>query len=216
MPRDLQARLLRVLAEREVVPIGATKPLPVNIRVIAATHCNLEALVREGRFRDDLYYRLNGAHIVLPPLRERRDLAWLIQRMLATPGDHSGVATLALSPRASEWLHAHRWPGNLRELCNVIEFARAVCTDGLIDIGDLPDHLFRTDTDTTKAIGGVGAPSAPGPSSPDAALLLQYLRAARWNVSAVARQLGITRMTLYRRMERYGIESPNQMHATPD
>ena len=206
-----------MLAEREVVPIGATKPVPVNIRVIAATHCNLEALVREGRFRDDLYYRLNGAHIVLPPLRERRDLAWLIQRMLAAPGDHSGEATLALSSQASEWLHAHRWPGNLRELCNVIEFARAVCTDGLIEIGDLPDHLFRTDTDTglTKG-GGASTPNPPGPSSPDAALLSQYLRAARWNVSAVARQLGITRMTLYRRMERYGIESPNQMHATPD
>lgn len=215
MPRDLQARLLRVLAEREVLPIGATKPVPVNIRVIAATHCDLEALVREGRFRDDLYYRLNGAHIVLPPLRERRDLAWLIQRMLSAQGDGSETAkSFTLSPEASEWLHAHRWPGNLRELCNVIEFARAVCTGGLIEIDDLPDHLLRAEAPRVNA--GAGAPTASQPLSPDAALLLQYLRAARWNVSAVARQLGITRMTLYRRMERYGIESPNQMQGTPD
>ncbi len=215
MPRDLQARLLRVLAEREVLPIGATKPVPVNIRVIAATHCDLEALVREGRFRDDLYYRLNGAHIVLPPLRERCDLAWLIQRMLAAPSDPSGAAkSFALSSEASEWLHAHRWPGNLRELCNVIEFARAVCTDGLIEIGDLPDHLLRTDA--TRVNEGAGAPNAAQPTSRDAVLLLQYLRSARWNVSAVARQLGITRMTLYRRMQRHGIESPNQMNSTSD
>ncbi len=94
MPRDLQARLLRVLAEREVLPIGATKPTPVNIRVIAGTHCDLEALVRERRFRDDLNYRLNGAHIVLPPLRERRDLAWLIQRMRASVASVAGAANV--------------------------------------------------------------------------------------------------------------------------
>ena len=215
MPRDLQARLLRVLAEREVLPIGATKPVPVNIRVIAATHCDLEALVREGRFRDDLYYRLNGAHIVLPPLRERRDLTWLIQRMLADPTDQAGAGkSFALSPQTSEWLHAYRWPGNLRELRNVIEFARAVCTDGLIEIGDLPDHMMRADAN--RASDGSDALAKAKPPSPDAALLLQYMRASRWNVSAVARQLGITRMTLYRRMERHGIESPNQVHSAPD
>ena len=207
MPLDLQARLLRVLAEREVLPIGATRPVAVNIRVISATHCDLEARVRERRFRDDLYYRLNGAHIALPPLRERRDLDWLIGRMLGDAGD--GQARARLSSPAAEWLHAYRWPGNLRELRNVIEFACAVCANGVIELGDLPDDLVRRDSTPPGAAPVAGA----RPRSADAALLLQYLRAAQWNVSAVARQLGVARMTLYRRMARHGIVPPRD--ATP-
>jgi sigma-54 dependent transcriptional regulator, acetoin dehydrogenase operon transcriptional activator AcoR len=224
MPRDLQARLLRVLAEREVLPIGATRPVAVNIRVIAATHCPLEALVREGHFRDDLYYRLNGAHLALPPLRERRDLAWLLQRMLSEALADAPAASL--SPQAAERLHAYRWPGNLRELRNVIEFARTVCSEGVIETGDLPDYLLREPMAQTSARAlaiDPAPPNEPEPPAPtprqadahadDAALLLQYLRNAQWNVSAVARSLGLSRMTLYRRMKRWGIESPNHQQA---
>ncbi len=209
MPRELQPRLLRVLAERELLPIGATKPVPVNIRVIAATHCDLEALVRERRFRDDLYYRLNGAHIALPPLRERKDLGWLMQRMLAG-ATAAGAEPPQLSAQASELLHAHRWPGNLRELRNAIDYACALCRDGFIDASDLPDALTGTISGNAAA---APAGSTPASLPADAALLLQYLRAAQWNVSAVARQLGISRMTLYRRMQRHGIESPNHQAA---
>jgi transcriptional regulator of acetoin/glycerol metabolism len=200
MPREAQARLLRVLAEREVLPVGASRPLPVNLRVISATHRDLETLVREGRFRDDLYYRLNGAHITLPPLRQRQDLPWLVRRMLreATPPGHSAPA---LAPEASEWLAAWRWPGNLRELRNAIEYARAVCSGGYIQLTDLPDALQAAARERAAA-----APAQPGPLPAEAQLLLQYLRAARWNVSAVARQLGVARMTLYRRLKRWGIE----------
>jgi len=180
----------------------------VNIRVVAATHCDLEELVRQRHFRDDLYYRLNGAHIVLPPLRERRDLAWLIQGMLARPGH--GTAP-RLSSQASALLHAHRWPGNLRELHNVLEFAQTVCSDGVIEVDDLPDDLLRKGG--TPGAGAMGPPAAP---SDDAALLLSYLRAAQWNVTAVARQLGIARMTVYRRMQRYGIELPSHRADTAD
>lgn len=202
MPRALQARLLRVLAEREVLPIGATRPVAVNIRVIAATHCNLEALVREGRFRDDLYYRLNGAHIVLPPLRERSDLGWLLDRLLRQGWPQPG-AVPELSAEARAWLLAHRWPGNLRELRNVTEYARAVCTQGVITRADLPDSL--------QAQPSPRAPAAPtDEATSEVAQLLQQLRAARWNVTAVARQQGVSRMTLYRRMKRWGIASPNQ------
>ncbi len=211
MPLALQARLLRVLAEREVLPIGATRPVPVNVRVIAATHCDLEELVRQRSFRDDLYYRLNGAHIVLPPLRERRDLAWLIQRMLARP-EH-GTAP-QISSQASALLHAYLWPGNLRELRNVLEFAQAVCSDGVIEVDDLPDDLLRTSGATDA--GSTGTMRTPSAPSDDAALLLSYLRAAQWNVSAVARQLGIARMTVYRRMLRYGIALPSHRADTAD
>jgi sigma-54 dependent transcriptional regulator, acetoin dehydrogenase operon transcriptional activator AcoR len=100
MPLMLQAWLLHVLSEREVMPVGATRAVPVNIRVIATTHAPLEALVRAGRFRDDLYYRLNGAHIALPPLRRRSDLAVMLARLLKGR---------MLLPEAEARLLAHRW-----------------------------------------------------------------------------------------------------------
>ncbi|ABM35939.1 sigma-54-dependent Fis family transcriptional regulator [Polaromonas naphthalenivorans] len=208
MTLALQARLLRVLAEREVLPVGATRPVPVNIRVMAATHCDLEALVREGRFRADLYYRLNGAHLVLPPLRERTDLGWLIARMLANPRDGSDTAPLALSLDARARLLAHRWPGNLRELHNVIEYARSLCSHGVIELDDLPDHLAAAPRLPASASA---EPAAPAPAlASEAAQLLQHLSATHWNVAEAARRMGLSRMTLYRRMQRWGIASPNQ------
>ncbi len=194
MPLALQARLLRVLSEREVLPVGATKPVPVNIRVIAATHAPLEQWVRAGRFRDDLYYRLKGAHIELPPLRERSDLVAMITRLLGGR---------AITPVALQRLRAHRWPGNLRELRNVLDYASSLCAHGPIDLDDLPDldmgAMPLSDVSNT----------AP---DDDPQALLQALRAAQWNVSAVARGMGLSRMTLYRRMKRSGIVPPNRLH----
>jgi transcriptional regulator of acetoin/glycerol metabolism len=201
MALALQTRLLRVLAEREVVPVGATQAVPVDIRVIAATHAELQALVREGRFRDDLYYRLAGARLHLPPLRERRDSSWLLATLL-----EGAEAPARLSPQAEALLLAYRWPGNLRELHNVLGFAAAVCEGGVIEVGDLPDHLHGT---------GAGSDETAGPQPVEAQLLLQYLRAARWNVSAVAHQMGLARMTVYRRMKRWGIVAPNRVGSQP-
>jgi len=192
MPLALQARLLRVLSEREVLPVGATRPVPVNIRVIAATHAPLEQLVLAGRFRDDLYYRLKGAHIQLPPLRERSDLGAMITRLL---GGRS------LTPAALQRLMSHPWPGNLRELRNVLDYAGSLCADGAIDLDDLPElQVGRLE---------VRAADVAPDDGPQA--LLQALRAAHWNVSAVARQMGLSRMTLYRRMKRGGIVPPNML-----
>ena len=195
MPLALQARLLRVLSEREVLPVGATKPVPVNIRVIAATHAPLEQLVLAGRFRDDLYYRLKGAHIQLPPLRERSDLGAMITRLLGGR---------AITPAALQRLLAHRWPGNLRELRNVLDYAASLCANGPIDLDDLPELSMArlpSQADTTEAAHDDG---------PEA--LLHALRAAHWNVSAVAREMGLSRMTLYRRMKRAGFVPPNRMN----
>jgi transcriptional regulator of acetoin/glycerol metabolism len=200
MPLALQARLLRVLAEREVAPVGATRPQRVDIRVIAATHVDLEGHVREGRFRDDLYYRLNGAHIALPPLRSRGDLGWLVRRMLRENAKGAAAAVPELSPQVEEWLRVYPWPGNLRELHNALAYASAVCSGGVIELGDLPDSLHA----------GLRHADAHGALPAEAQLLVQYLRAAQWNVSAVARQLGVARMTLYRRMKRWQIEPPNR------
>jgi sigma-54 dependent transcriptional regulator, acetoin dehydrogenase operon transcriptional activator AcoR len=194
MPLALQARLLRVLLEREVLPVGATRPVPVNIRVIAATHAPLEQLVLAGRFRDDLYYRLKGAHIQLPPLRERSDLGAMITRLL---GGRS------LTPAALQRLLNHPWPGNLRELRNVLDYAGSLCSDGAIDLDDLPELQAR------RLTSRVDAAEIVHDDGPEA--LLQALRAAHWNVSAVARQMGLSRMTLYRRMKRGGIVPPNRL-----
>ncbi len=190
MPLALQSRLLRVLSEREVHPVGAARPVPVNVRVIAATHAPLEALVRAGRFRDDLYYRLNGAQFRLPPLRERADLAEMIRRLLGGR---------EIAPAALQKLVAWRWPGNLRELRNSLDYAASMAAGGVIEAGDLPMP------DDGRALP---PPDVSMQASGDPALR-ELLRAHRWNVSAVARQLGVARMTIYRRMKRAGIIAPH-------
>jgi transcriptional regulator of acetoin/glycerol metabolism len=210
MPLAMQARLLRVLAEREVLPIGATRAIKVDVRVLAATHADLPARVREGRFREDLYYRLAGAHLTLPPLRRRRDLGWLIGRFLGTRAD-----ARQLDPAAEQRLLAYAWPGNLRELRNALDFARAMAgPGGVIGLPELPESVLAAtsaaaleDLAPTAGSGDRASPIGSQPS-PEAMLLLQYLRAARWNISAVAHQMGLSRMTVYRRMHRWGIRPP--------
>ncbi|WP_420997782.1 sigma-54-dependent Fis family transcriptional regulator [Cupriavidus sp. 30B13] len=233
MPRELQSRLLRVLAEGEVLAIGAARPVPVNVRVISATHHPLDQLVSSGRFREDLYYRLNGARLALPPLRERTDLDWLIGKMLGAGvvGADSADSAVSLSPAARARLHAHAWPGNLRELRNALEYARAVCTGGHIEVEDLPEGIGAAPHQAGLLAPALPPASAAAPAvqpapaigtdppfdphqlPPEGMLLMQYLRAAGWNLSAVARQIGVSRMTLYRRMARYGIASPNRRDA---
>jgi len=194
MPLALQAKLLRVLSEREVLPVGASKPLAVNIRIMAATHAPLEQRVQAGRFRDDLYYRLKGAHIELPALRERSDLGAMVTRLLGGR---------VLTPAALQRLMAHRWPGNLRELRNVLDYAMSICPHGPIDLDDLPElQDLRLPVHASAAQADLPESAAPA--------LLQALRDAQWNVSAVARAMGLSRMTLYRRMKRAAIVAPNR------
>jgi len=196
MPLALQARLLRVLSEHEVLPVGALKPVPVNVRVIAATHAPLETLVRAGRFRDDLYYRLNGAHISLPPLRERADLGAMMDRM---------VRYKTLNPAARARLLAHPWPGNLRELRNALDFAASVCEGDHITVDDLPELRALGALPPSRMPVEVSAPQRGSDES-----LRDTLNRLHWNVSAAARSLGVSRMTLYRRMKRAGLVAPNR------
>lgn len=190
MPLEMQTRLLRVLAEQEVLPIGARQPQKVDIRVLSASHHPLTQRVAAGLFREDLLYRLQGACIQLPPLRERQDINWLIDQMLA------GQAQL--SPPARHALLSYRWPGNLRELHHALQYALAMCESGIIAMDDLPDTLRVT------------AAAQPVAVNDEQDVLLRQLRAARWNMSETARQLGISRMTLYRRLQRLGIQLPER------
>lgn len=205
MPKAMQTRLLRVLSEKEVQPVGAARPVPINVRVIAATHCRLESRVREGLFRDDLYYRLNGAHFTLPPVRERQDLDWMIDRAISLQTSDEKQLPLNIDADAKAVLIAHRWPGNLRELTNVIDFAAAVCLNRRITMGDLPEYLVHSES---AQAGEDLPPRDLSRHGRPALLLLKQLESCHWNVTAAAQNLGISRMTLYRRMKQHGIQPP--------
>ena len=190
MPYTLQSRLLRVLAEQEVLPVGASEPRPVRVRILSASHHSLPEAVREGRFREDLYYRLNAATITLPPLRERSDFDWLLERVLKRHASEGHNPTL--SRAAIQALKAHSWPGNIRELDNVIAVATALCEQGHIELADLPEYL-----------------SCDEETDADAQALRQLLVACDWNVSEAARRLGLDRSTVHRRLKRHGISQPH-------
>ena len=206
MPLSSQTRLLRVLAEREVMPIGALKPAAVDMRVISATHCDLLNLIKEGKFREDLYFRLNGATLTLPPLRDRQDFSWVVSQLLEKRPLPDGSAR-SISQPALGVLGAYSWPGNMRELVNALEFACAVAAEHEIGVDDLPDQVFRRpsladDTDQLRITRN---------QSDEAAALREDLRRMGWNVSATARILGIDRTTLHRRMRRLGVCLPPRL-----
>ncbi len=203
MPLTLQTRLLRVLAEREVTPIGAHKAFPVDMRVIAATHCDLQARIREGRFREDLYFRLNGATVTLPPLRDRQDLPWIVEQLLEKRPMENGRPR-KMSEQALGVLSAYPWRGNVRELVNVIDFACAVAAGEEISMDELPDEVFRRSLEAESVCQFEKANFSAG----EAGILHEELRRNGWNVSAAARVLGIDRTTLHRRMRRLGITLP--------
>ncbi|SDA48764.1 Transcriptional regulator of acetoin/glycerol metabolism [Pseudomonas sp. NFACC15-1] len=203
MPLALQTRLLRVLAEGEVAPLGASRRKAVDIQVICATHRDLETLVAAGEFREDLYFRLGGARFQLPPLRERSDRLALINRMLAEESTLCGE-TVQLSSAALECLLGYHWPGNVRQLRHVLRYACAVCEASVVQLSHLPESLHRADA----------ADHGPQPSaSPERQALLDALVRHRWKPTAAARALGISRATLYRRVHQHGIEMPGRSPA---
>lgn len=205
MPLALQTRLLRVLSEREVRPLGAEQAQRLDLRIIAATHQALEQQVARGLFREDLYYRLSGARLSLPPLRDRSDLPALIDSVLARECEALDCHA-TLGPAARALLLGHRWPGNLRELRNALRYALALIdAHEQIEPGHLPENLHHS----ANAL----APSAPANTLPDAAARLHAcLQRRQWNITAAARELGLNRATIYRQMQRHGIVDPRRRH----
>lgn len=203
MPLTLQTRLLRVLAEGEVAPLGASRRKAVDIQVICATHRDLETLVAAGEFREDLYFRLGGARFQLPPLRERTDRLTLINRILEEESLRCG-GSVQLSAAALECLLGYHWPGNLRQLRHVLRYACAVCEASVIQRCHLPEslHAPKTGLDTPEPV-----------ASPERQALLDALVRHRWKPTAAARALGISRATLYRRVHQHGIEMPGRSPA---
>ena len=204
MPLPLQAKILRVLQEKEIHPLGAPAPLKVNARVVAATHRKLEELMESGRFRQDLYYRLNVIAVQVPPLRERPDdILPLAAHFLGKHGRRLGRTSCTLSAEALEALRRYAWPGNVRELENAIERALVLGRDDVIWLHDLPEALAAPRHPSQEPADG------PRPlAEVEREHILKTLGAVQWNKTAAARLLGMDRKTLHRKLGAYGIRAP--------
>jgi len=190
MPLALQGRLLRVLAESEIRPLGSNRNQKLQLSLVCASHHDLAALVAEGRFRQDLFYRINAACLTIPPLRQREDLSWLTTQILAKHQDSNGLPQLSIQ---AQWaLENHHWPGNIRELANVIAVACALCDGETIAAEHLPPALIDRATRCGSA----------------EARLKSMLEHCAGNISETARRLKVDRCTVYRQMRRLGLQRP--------
>jgi DNA-binding NtrC family response regulator len=212
MSPNLQVKLLRVLQDRSFEPVGSSKTLTVDVRVVAATHQDLESAIRDRRFREDLYYRLNVIPIEVPPLRERReDVPLLAEHFLTSASQARGEEKVEISRDALEALCLHHWPGNVRELQNLVERLSILCRGRRIEATDLP-------TAVAGSAPIVSAPQVPhtGLSFRDLVdgfeteLILQALERTQWNKNQAARLLGLNRTTLLEKMKKKGLEQPER------
>ena len=213
MPLPLQTRLLRVLQDRSVTPVGAGHAVPVDFCLISATHCQLLQAAEQGRFRHDLYYRLNGLTVQLPALRERTDFAALTAQLLADLATEQGLPhPVQVAPDLLQRLAAHPWPGNLRQYASVLRTACAMLAEGEDTLGwehlgdDIVQALQTAAPPLSARLPGLTTPR-PVPAAAvlslqelSSAAIDQALQSARGNVSQAARQLGISRQTLYRKL----------------
>jgi two-component system response regulator PilR (NtrC family) len=205
IPLGLQVKFLRAVQEREIVPLGSSRPIKVDVRLLAATNRELDTEMREGRFRSDLYYRLNVVQIALPPLRERReDIPLLADEYIRRYSEAFGVASKTITPAALERLTRYDWPGNIRELQNVIERCFALAPTASIDVESLPPSL-RTDAGTAAAGLDFGD-EVPPLEAVERSLIVAALRKSGGNKNQAARALGIDRQRLYRKLEKYHLE----------
>lgn len=224
MPLPLQVRLLSVIEDREVMPLGGSKAIPVDIRIISATHCDLSQHVRERRFREDLYYRLNGLSLRMPPLRERRDVHDLIRSLLREEARGKGPSDI--DDDALSRLQKYDWPGNLRQMRNVLRTMIAMCDTDCLTLADFNEDWLLNGVAahgaTAASSASAAAQRAPEPSGDgddvladaEREALRRVLENCRWNVSAAAVQLHVSRKTLYRKMFRHGITRRELREAT--
>ena len=207
MPASLQVKLLRVLQEREVIPVGATAPIPVDVRIVAATNRNLEEEVRRGTFRADLFYRLNVIALELPPLRERRDdLLLFIEAFLQRRATEEGKELKALSAEALDAVMVYDWPGNVRELENALEHAVVLSRHDVIDTLTLPERITRRRKDPLVAEKSYTNPTL---EIIERAYIMYVLQAEGGNKTRAAEALGIDPSTLYRKLSRYEEQEPD-------
>ena len=207
LPVQMQVKLLRAIQEKRVRPVGAEEELAVDCRVLCATHKNLAALVEEGEFRQDLYYRINVIEIPVPALRERTDdIALLVDHFLATKSEEFGVPTPRLEPAAAESLKRYGFPGNVRELENILERAMTLCEHDTIEELDLRLPV----TEQAVAVGAPGGDAAGELQSylddVERQRILEALEQTRWNKTQAAKRLGISFRALRYRLQKLDID----------
>jgi two-component system NtrC family response regulator len=209
LPLELQVRLLRLIQEHEIDKVGALRPVRVDVRIIAATHRDLQALVASGRFREDLYYRLVVVPIELPPLRDRtEDIPEFVHYFFEVSRHRHGKPNLEFPESLMRYFEAHKWPGNVRELENTIERIVVLSREDQVLLQDLPSFL--------RSMPEVGSerPIPPlergGLASVERELIVQALRRFNWNQTRAAKSLGISRKTLIYRITKYGVEKESQ------
>jgi DNA-binding NtrC family response regulator len=224
LPLNLQARLLRALQEKEVRPMGAAYAVPFSARVLAATNCNLNTLVQQGRFRKDLYYRLNVVNLTIPPLRERRmDIAVLTARFLERMELRTGTAH-SFSDEASLLMIEYDWPGNMRELENVIKRAVALSSGSVLQVADLSMELQtfgarRKDAELTLVSLATGAglgsdESIVSIAAMEKVAILDTIERLNGDKLMAAKLLGIGKTTLYRKLKEYGCSNDFEVSKT--
>lgn len=214
LPLALQAKLLRAIQERAVVPVGAAEPIPVDFRVIAATHRDLTQMVREGTFRQDLYFRLNVVRIEIEPLRQRHEDILPLARHFLQEIAHSYEEPIkSLSAPAEALLLQYDWPGNVRELRNVIERAYLFCADRTIDAAHLPSEIreFADRSAVSSLSGAIVADGIPRLADAERLLIARVLKLTGGNQSDAARMLDVERHRLRRKILAYGLEHLAQM-----
>ena len=206
----MQAKLLRALQEREIRRVGGTRPIKIDVRVVAATNRDLRAMVQDGRFRDDLYYRINVLSIDVPPLRERRDdIPVLIDFFLRKYTRNTSRLVRGFAPDARKLMMNYSWPGNVRQLESAIERAILLCEGDLIAVEDLPLEI-RQETRPAAAEGAFKLP-AEGIAFEDVerSLIMQAMEQTDYNITKSAKLLGLTFRTLQYRLEKFGIKRPD-------
>jgi len=207
---SMQAKILRALQEREIMRVGGTRPIKVDVRVIAATNRDLEAMVKDGRFREDLYYRLNIIPIVIPPLRNRRDdipplVDFFIAKHIA--GSHRPIRGLTAGAR--NLIMSYSWPGNVRQLESAIERAILLCEGNEIEVEDLPVEIRQEGT-SAAAFNFKLPPEGISFDEVERSLITQAMEQTNWNITRAAKLLGLSFRTLQYRLEKFGIKKASK------
>jgi two-component system nitrogen regulation response regulator NtrX len=206
MPLAMQAKLLRVLEEGEVERIGADKAIAVDVRVLVATHRSLETLVREGKFRQDLFHRVYVFPLVLPPLRERReDIPAIIEHLARQVCAQNNWKAIPFTPQAVEALEEHAWPGNVRELRNVVERLMLLATDNQVDTDTVRTALPQS-TEARHGITATSGPLAERVENFEREVLLAELKRHSYHITNTAKALGLERSHLYKKAEQVGVD----------
>jgi two-component system response regulator PilR (NtrC family) len=204
LPLHMQVKLLRVIQEKTVRPVGSAKEIPVDVRILSATHRNLEELVARGEFREDLYYRINVIELNVPPLRDRgRDTLVLAEEILERLAAELGVSTPRLTPAAEAALTAYRFPGNVRELENILERALTLAAGDVIDVADIQ---LRADAHNQEANEPDDATLETQLEGIERDAIVKALEQTRYNKTAAAKLLGISFRALRYRVKKLGID----------